>query len=312
MFKKSPFCFLVIAVLLLIVQGCRKEQQSLNDFISGSVEKVSVDSLRSYAQWLQDMGTRFYLADNHRQVAVKIKQRFIKFGYPETVLDSFQITTNFNGNSYTTWQYNVVATLEGSEDSICILGAHYDDIAYSVDPFTYAPGANDNASGVSAMLEIARLIHKTSFKPKYTIRFIAFAAEEAGLYGSYVYAMKAEQRGDKIMMMLNNDMISVLVSPQTKPWYVNIIDYNHPTLLADAEAAGSSFTSLSSSNDYTHWMQSDSYPFYIYGFKALFFIEPTIDGNYHTANDLVTACSYEYCREVTKINYALLLEKNRK
>jgi Zn-dependent M28 family amino/carboxypeptidase len=50
------------------------------------------------------------------------------------------------------------------------------------------PGANDNASGVAATLEIARVMKKFNFRPGYTIMFLAFGAEELGLLGSRDFA----------------------------------------------------------------------------------------------------------------------------
>src|SRR5674476_353019 len=166
------------------------------------------------------------LADNHRQVAVRLKNKFIQFGYIGTKLDSFNITTTFDEIEYTTTQYNVIATLLGNTypDSICILGAHYDNRVSSTagDPFVFAPGANDNASGVAATLEIARVMKKRSFVPSSTIQFIAFGAEELGLFGSSAFAQKASAADVKIKMMLNNDMIGLPSSSDQGMWYVNI------------------------------------------------------------------------------------------
>ncbi|MCJ7820718.1 MAG: M20/M25/M40 family metallo-hydrolase, partial [Bacteroidales bacterium] len=124
------------------------------------------------------------LADNHRQVAVSLKNKFIQLGYPNTKLDSFNITVTFIGIEYSTTQYNVIATLAGTTepDSICVIGAHYDNRISSAagDPFVFVPGANDNATGVAAALEIARVMKKKAFVPSSTIQFVAFGAEEFG------------------------------------------------------------------------------------------------------------------------------------
>ncbi|HWR74188.1 MAG TPA: M28 family peptidase, partial [Bacteroidales bacterium] len=150
--------------IILIVSGCTKpdKEEIKDEYISGLVNKINPDSLASYVTWMQNMSTRFMLADNHRQVAVDLKNKFIRLGYPDTKLDSFNVTVTFNGLEYTTTQYNVIATLIGSiyPDSICILGAHYDNRISSAsgDPFVFVPGANDNATGVGATLEIARVL----------------------------------------------------------------------------------------------------------------------------------------------------------
>jgi hypothetical protein len=166
---------------------------------------------------MQDMGTRFALADNHRDVAMKIKNRFIMIGYADAVIDSFMINRTYRNINYQQCQYNVIATLEGniSPDSICIIGGHYDDNLKTGDPFSIVPGANDNASGVAAALEIARVMKKNKYSPRNTIEFIAFGSEELGLYGSSAYAINARQNEKKIKLMLNNDMIGNSGSSET-------------------------------------------------------------------------------------------------
>jgi len=99
---------------------------------------------------------------------------------------------------------NVVATITGSEfpDQQYIICAHYDDMPSG----NMAPGADDNASGVVAVLETARLLK--DFDLKYTVKFIAFDEEEQGLIGSNAYANDASANGDDILGVLNLDMIA--------------------------------------------------------------------------------------------------------
>jgi Zn-dependent M28 family amino/carboxypeptidase len=314
--KKFPFSNTIVYLILLLIlfPGCEKDPfKERDEYIRKAVSEVNADTLEKYVLMLQNMQTRFCLADNHRDIAVKLKKKFISFGYSDTKLDSFYLTFTYSGTPYNTWQYNVIATLEGSDaaDSVSIIGAHYDNKMSSGDLFTYIPGANDNASGIAAELEIARLMKKKSFIPKFTIKFVAFAAEETGLYGSYDYAQKAAARNEKIIMMLNNDMIASPPPIQTEPWAVNIIHYSNSTgLLAQAERLCSEYTSLLSFTDNTLSNRSDSQPFYLNGFKPLFFIQKSLGSNYHTPNDIASNCDFDYCREIVKISYALLLEKN--
>ena len=96
---------------------------------------------------------------------------------------------------------NVVATLPGTDTSsnaIFIFCAHHDTVAIS-------PGADDDGSGVAAVLATAKILSQYSFN--YTIRFITFSGEEDGLYGSYMYAHNASQRGDNIVAVIDADMI---------------------------------------------------------------------------------------------------------
>jgi Zn-dependent M28 family amino/carboxypeptidase len=162
-----------------------------------------------------------------------------------------------------------------------------------------------------ASLEIARLMNKESFRPKYTIIFAAFAAEEIGLFGSFDFALKEANKNEKVIMMINNDMIANCTDTPSTPWSINIITYpNSESLGQDASEACARYTSLASFTDNSLSSRSDSYPFYLNGFKPLFFIQKSLGDRYHTINDLTSACNFDFCREVVKISYSLLLDKN--
>jgi Zn-dependent M28 family amino/carboxypeptidase len=100
---------------------------------------------------------------------------------------------------------NLVAELPGSRraDEIVILGAHYDTVAAT-------PGADDNASAVAVLLEVARLFRP--WQSGRTIRFVAFACEEmphfhTGEMGSQVYAKACRARGESVVGMLCLEMV---------------------------------------------------------------------------------------------------------
>jgi Zn-dependent M28 family amino/carboxypeptidase len=316
--NRVNYGLIVFLIFTFINSGCEKElskEEIRDNFISQFVNEINADSLKSYVEFLQKMGTRFALANNHRQVAINIKNKFIQLGYPEAMLDSFYLTITYNGTVYNTWQYNVMAKREGASasDSICILGAHYDDIVKTGagDPFVLAPGANDNASGVAATFEIARLMKQKSFNPSATIKFVAFGAEELGLYGSKDFASKSFAANEKIRMMLNNDMIAYQLSPLQSDWYVNIIHYAiSQDLRDDAIRICTKNTILKNTTDNKYSAQSDSYPFFLSGYKSLFFIQNIIDNTYHTTNDLAAGLNFGFCREIVKVSCAMLLEKN--
>ena len=78
----------------------------------------------------------------------------------------------------------------------------------SGDPGAGAPGANDNASGVAAMIEIARVMKSRKYTPAISIQFIAFGAEELGFLGSADFAAKLAFLCRPLKFMINNDMIA--------------------------------------------------------------------------------------------------------
>lgn len=306
----------LIAILIFFMIGCSKEDDNIekpNPLISEFVEEVNSDSLRHSVEWLQNMQTRFMLANNRKLVAKNIQNKFIQIGYPNTKIDSFSNTRTFNNIVYQTWQYNVIATLDGSStpNDFCILGAHYDCYTKNVDQFNLSFGANDNASGVAVIFEIARLIHKRAFVPKNSIQFVAFAAEELGLYGSLDFSAKAASSQTNIEMMLNFDMVAHWPGSDPSLWTINIVDYeNSMPLRLKAEKLCSLYTNLSTINNNTDYNRSDSYSFYRYGYQALFFISSAADNTYHTVDDISSNCNFDYCREVAKASYALVIDNN--
>lgn len=303
----------LVISLVTAVAGCQKEpEMTLEEYVSYLAENISAENLESYVRWLEGMGTRFALAENRRDVAEKIRKRFVSFGYRDAVLDSFYLEKTIQGTTYATWQYNVIASIAGREpDSISVVGAHYDSYASGVNPFVNAPGANDNGSGLAGVMEIARVIKGGRFVPKYTISFVAFAAEELGLHGSRYQAGKSAAEGDKIMMMINHDMISYIANPSAKPWHLNIIHYDNSAGLRDEAAELCELNSqLISYSDNTNNQRSDSYPYYLNGFRALFFHQSDYESTYHTAGDRVSVCNFDYAREVVKVSCSLLTDKN--
>jgi len=105
---------------------------------------------------------------------------------------------------------NVVATLKGTQPESAgrtyIVSGHYDSMCSSpTDATCDAPGANDDASGTAAVLEMARVMAKYKFDA--TIIFMAVAGEEQGLLGSTYAAEQAKQKGVDVEAMLTNDII---------------------------------------------------------------------------------------------------------
>ncbi len=104
---------------------------------------------------------------------------------------------------------NVVATIKGidpADDRIIVVSAHLDSRAtVDNDSTSCAPGADDDGSGVAAVLELTRILSKEKFPA--TIVLMAVSGEEQGLYGSQHMAMKAKEEKWNIIAMLNNDMI---------------------------------------------------------------------------------------------------------
>lgn len=110
----------------------------------------------------------------------------------------------------------VVATIKGadSDSRVVLVSAHLDSRAENNnDPDVFAPGANDDGSGVSAILEMVRLL--SGIQPLATIKLMLVSGEEHGLYGAKFMAELAKSEGWNVVGMLNNDMIGNSGSSET-------------------------------------------------------------------------------------------------
>lgn len=121
---------------------------------------------------------------------------------------------------------NLEVEVEGSSRprEIVVIGAHYDSVPG-------APGANDNASGVAAVLELARQFGTA--KPARTLRFVAFVNEEPPYFqgesmGSLVYARRAKARGENIVAMLSIETIGYYSDRPKSQQYPDLLSHFYP------------------------------------------------------------------------------------
>lgn len=135
--------------------------------------------------------------------------------------------------AYTTAVANLAVERRGTRqpEEIVVLGAHYDTVLQS-------PGANDNGSGVAALLELARLLRGK--QPGRTIRLVAFANEEPPFYftkemGSYRYAARCKTRGETIVAMLSLETMGCYADTpgsQRYPWPFGLFYPNRADFIA--------------------------------------------------------------------------------
>ncbi|MRI01705.1 M20/M25/M40 family metallo-hydrolase [Kriegella sp. EG-1] len=177
-------------------------------------------------------------------------------GYRDTI-------ANFDGIAY-----NVVGFLEGNDvnlkNEIVILGAHYDHIgtAKAVGQDSIANGANDNASGTTTVLELARYFSANKSN-KRSIIFALFTAEEKGLLGSKHLAKKLKADNIDLYTMLNFEMVGVPL--QNKDYFMYVTGYQKSNLaeIANKYAREKLIGYLPSAAEMNLFMRSDNYAFHL-------------------------------------------------
>ncbi|MDY0151767.1 MAG: M20/M25/M40 family metallo-hydrolase [Candidatus Cloacimonas sp.] len=274
-----------------------RTEQTRTD-IEAMITQVSADSVMAFIQALQDMQTRYALADNRMAVANWIKNQYLRFGISNAELHTFQWQN--------TTQYNVVATITGSvyPETYIIVGGHHDSITYAT-PLTFAPGADDNASGSVAAIEMARVMMATGFQPKCSIRFITYAAEEFGLWGSKAYAQYAHNTNMDIRLMINHDMIAN-TTPDNNDLRVLLMPYDGYIQHTDhAAALTSQYTDLIPVYGSMNSSSSDSYSYYQQGYPVIYYFEYNFSQVYHSNNDLTANINPVYCAKVIRASTAV-------
>lgn len=262
-----------------------------SNFIPGLQEliaEVSQDSLESYMSTLQAFYRRIAGQPSNRAARDWIKSQFEEFGYTDVTLDPFEADV-YQG-SHTC--YNVVAVKPGttSPEYQVVVGAHFDGVVDS-------PAADDNGSGTAGVLEIARVL--AEYENSSTLVFIAFDAEEWGLFGSYHYANSALARGDQILAMLNMDMIAHITNENdAKLFYGEMSLYAEVwSELADSLVGITGHLSGGSSG-------SDHHPFEQIGYPAVFAHENDFSTVYHSCQDSTSYMNFAYMTRMVKATLA--------
>ena len=193
---------------------------------------------------------------------------------------------------------NIVASLPGIQDDLseCVIVAHYDSYNQDIDPMRAAPGANDNASGTSALLEAARIARKYAFHRE--LKFVAVSGEELGMYGSNHYARQALTQGRTIIGVVNGDMIGYPTTSDTARLIIGT--YLTPNRLLDSALAANQRYGLGLTlvTEVDSTGASDYGPFAIMGYDALDIAEGTpaeiwggADPYYHSSADIASNMS---------------------
>ncbi|GHA82319.1 M20/M25/M40 family metallo-hydrolase [Cognatilysobacter bugurensis] len=204
-------------------------------------------------------------------------------------------TELFTACSDCSTQPSVILTVQGSElpNEIVVIGGHLDSINSSAGGSTSqrAPGADDDASGIATLTEIIRVSLASGWKPKRTIKFMGYAAEEVGLRGSKAIAQSFKNQGRNVVGVLQLDMtnynagapeemqlVTDYSNADLKTFVVNLFD----TYLAPMGHTRGTYTCGYGCSDHASWTHA-GYP------AAMMFEGGDVSGRpfsqIHTAND---------------------------
>jgi aminopeptidase YwaD len=195
--------------------------------------------------------------------------------------------------------YNVVGIIEGSDPNLkrefIVIGAHYDGLGRGGESNSRAPGSNeihygadDNASGVAGLLELARIFSAEKTKLRRSLVFIAFSAEESGLIGSHYYVNNPAVPLAESVAMINMDMIGRLRDGKLSVGGIGTSTEFRK--LVESLNGGTRGLTLQLSED--GFGPSDHSSFYAKNIPVLFFYTGTHE-DYHRPSDTAEKVNYE-------------------
>ena len=222
---------LFYAIFLLLFVDAAYAQKNINrdPLISGMLAEVSAANLEQSVRKLVSFQTRHTLSDTLSKTtgigAARswIKSEFERYnkdngGKLKVSYDSFVQEADGRRILKPVVLKNVMAILPGTvtaDKRMLMVCGHYDSRVTDVmNNKSFAPGANDDASGVAGVLELARVMSNQSFD--ITIAFVAMVGEEQGLYGAAHLAKRARAEGWDVHLLLNNDMIGNTYGMETE------------------------------------------------------------------------------------------------
>lgn len=255
------------------------------------------------------------LAATHAQIEKSKKAKVFDSGKRKVRLEA-----KYAQKSYA--PYNLAARLKGRSGTgeTLVLGAHLDHVGWGVAAefggagLQIFPGADDNASGSTALLEVARAF--AGVEPEIDVLFLWFSAEELGLLGSRAYCENPLVPMDKTVAMLNMDQIA-----RTDPKEFNVGGTWERKEWAEFVQQQAKRAKCKLKIDFKAgrdlYARSDQYSFFAKGVPALFFFEGRIEDNkdYHKPTDVVETIDPAKTTEIARVfaacAYAIAVEGGR-
>lgn len=236
---------------------------------------------------------------------IELAATYIEDIFKKNNIDPYFSTYKDTLSNFSPTTYNIVGYVEGNDPELknefVIVGAHYDHIgtAEEVNGDVIANGANDNAAGTTAVIELAKHF-AYSESNKRSMLFVLFSAEESGLLGSAHLAKKLKESDLDLYAMVNFEMIGV---PMTKEYTAYLTGFEESNMAskineyADKKLIGF----LPQAKEYNLFKRSDNYPFYQeFGIPAqtISTFDFTNYEYYHHVDDEVSGMDFEHMTSI--------------
>lgn len=271
-----------------------------------ALSQVSEENLRAGVQWLSSFKTRNEKAPTANDHVVQMKARFEQMRRSSRVPVAVELIDHKN-----TRQKSLRITIPGRTrpNEIVVLGGHHDSLNMSWSGGHTAPGADDNASGSSNLMEIARIL-LTQAQPERTVQIMWYAAEESGLVGSAEIAKGYRAQKADVVGVLQLDMTSYPGSGEMT--IANLTDFTSPWMQNFIKELNGHYVGLNIIDDKCGYGCSDHASWYRQGYATVVPFESKtsmMNPNIHTARDLISPkISFKHSAAITKLSLAWAME----
>lgn len=284
------------------------------DTVRTMTSKVSEFNIRDMILKMSAFHNRYYKS----QTGVD-SQAYVKKTWED--LAAARSDVNVEYFTHSRWpQPSVVMTIEGTtnKDEIVILGGHADSIAgFFGKERARAPGADDNASGISTITEVIRVLMDSNYKPERTLQFMAYAAEEVGLLGSKAIANQYKSQNKQVVGVVQFDMTNHKGSKD-----LDIVFMNDFTNAAQNKFMGSLIDTYVTDVNWGYsrcgYGCSDHASWHNAGFPASMPFESTmqdINGKIHTKHDTIDAFgsqgTADHAQKFARLGVAFMVEMGK-
>ncbi|MFA8434837.1 MAG: M28 family metallopeptidase [Marinifilaceae bacterium] len=251
--------------------------------------------------------------------AKKIRSKLVKSGAKEQSFQPIdkQLSLHIRANVKKVNSENVLALIPGKEltEETIVVSAHYDHLGKKGKSIFY--GANDNASGTAALLELARVFQQATKEgngPRRNILFLAFSGEEKGMLGSKYYVNHPTVPLQQTIVNLNIDMIGRKDDHHKNSDYIYLAGTNHlaPKLKTISDSLNQLYSNLELDYEYDYpnnmfYQASDQASFVKKGIPAIFYFNGLND-DYHSPSDTWDKIDFQSTTKVTRFIFHSLWE----
>lgn len=264
----KKICFF-ISLALLACNGTKSVVSSESNNISEStaVSTTYVANQEEVSKTLQFLTSDDLEGRNTGSAGIEKASYFLESVFKKNGVQPYFKTYRDTLSNYDLPAYNIVGYIEGNDPKLknefVVIGAHYDHIGriQAVNGDDIGNGANDNASGTTAVTEVVKYFakHKTN---KRSIIFAFFSAEEKGLLGSKHLAKKLKEQNIDLYFMFNYEMIGVKMNREDMLLYLTGFGKSNMAKKMNEYAGENLIGYIPAETQYQLFRASDNYPFY--------------------------------------------------